>query len=336
MLVHGTLTEAGTAKAVAKATVQFIPRRANNPNFREDALTGWQNTVVSGADGRFDICVLPGPGHLLIHGPTLDYIFAEIGDNKLYQGKDGGRRYYAHAIVPLDLKPATETHDVTVTLKPAVTVKGRVIGPDGKPVAEALMVSRLNIHPLSPFWRGFPIIVRDGRFELHGCDPEKTYPVSFLDSKSDSGATVELSGKKAGEEVMVRLTPCGSAATRLLDGEGKPIVKTPLLLEMVVTPGAAHYDFKKLNEKGEMAADSDFVANIDRPSSRNMPQTPQTDADGRITFTRLIPGATYRIVEIGDRDDMIKCEFKAESGKDDQAARCGCGRNNRDGDRTQA
>ena len=313
VLVRGTVTAAG--KPVAKATVQFIPRQADNTNFRNDVLTGWQNTVNSGADGKFDICVLPGPGHLLIHGPTADYIYKEIGDAMLSQGKKGGRRYYAHAIIKLDLKTDAKTHDLSATLKPAVTVKGKVVGTDGKPVAEALMVSRLNISPLSPFWRGFPIMVRDGRFELHGCDPDKTYPVSFIDTKSDTGATVELSGKMAGEEVTVRLTPCGTATTRLLDEDGKPIAKAQAWLEMVVTPGAAVYDFKKLYEKGEMAADSDFVANIDRPNPRNLPTDSQTDADGKIAFHRLIPGATYRIVDIGDKDNMIKAEFKVESGK---------------------
>jgi RNA polymerase sigma factor (sigma-70 family) len=312
VLVRGKVTEDGTGRALAKATVQFIPRRTDNPNFRKDALTGWESAVVSGADGRFDIGVLPGPGHLLIHGPTPDYVYAEIGDGLLYNGKSGGSRYYAHAIVPLDLKAGAGTHEVAVSLKRAVTVKGRVVGPDGRPVAEALMVSRLGVDPVTSYWRGFPVVVRDGRFELHGCDPEKSYPVSFLDAKHKTGATVELSGKQAGEDVTVRLAPCGGAATRLLDGDGKPLAKQGLWLELVVTPGPSRYDLKKLYDKGELAADAEYVGNIDRVNHWN---EPPTDREGRITFSALIPGATYRIAEVGDRDDPIKCEFKAESGK---------------------
>jgi RNA polymerase sigma factor (sigma-70 family) len=310
VLVRGKVTEGG--KPVAKATAQFIPRQADNPNFRQDALTGWQNTVVSGADGRFDLCVLPGPGHLLIHAPAPDYILMEIGERMLSRGKEGGKRYYAHAVLPLDLKPATEAHELTATLKRAVTVKGRVVGPDGKPVAEAWMLSRLHVNPLTSQWDWSPIPVRDGRFELHGCDAEKTYPVCFLDAKNKAGATVELSGKQAGEEVTVRLAPCGQATTRLLDGDGKPMVGYSLWLELVVTPGASQYDFKKTYEKGELAADAEYIVNIDHHNYR---RGPMTDKEGRITFPALIPGATYRIVEVGDRDDMIKCEFKAESGK---------------------
>ncbi len=312
VLVRGKVVEAASGKAVAKASVQFIPRRANNPNFRKDALTGWENTVVSGADGRFDICVLPGPGHLLIHGPTPDYVYAEISDGEVHQGKVGGYRYYAHAIVALDLKPGAEAHDLTATLRRGVTVKGRVVGPDGKPVAEALMLSRLGVDATSSYWRGFPVVVRDGRFELHGCNPEKSYPVCFLDARHKAGATVELSGKQAGEDVVVRLAPCGQATTRLLDADGKPMVKYSLWLELVVTPGPSRYDLKKLYEKGELAADSEYVVNIDRLNYQN---GPFTDAEGRITFPALIPGATYHIVEIDDRDEMVKCVFKAESGK---------------------
>jgi RNA polymerase sigma factor (sigma-70 family) len=312
VLVRGKVTEGGSDKALAKATVQFIPRRADNPNLRKDVLTGWENTVVSGDDGRFDICVLPGPGHLLIHGPTPDYVYTEVPEAKLLQGKEGGRRFYAHAIVPLDLKPGADAHEVSAVLRPAVTVKGRVIGPDGKPAAEALMLSRLHVSALSSEWLWEPLPVREGRFELHGCDPAKTYPVCFLDARHRTGAMVELSGKQAGEEVTVRLLPCGEATTRLLDGDGKPLAKHSLWLELVVTPGASRYDLKKLYEKGELAADSEYLVNIDR---LNYGKGAFTDAEGRVTFPALVPGATYWIVEIGDRDDMVKCQFKAESGK---------------------
>ncbi len=312
VLVQGRVTEAGSEKSVARATVQFIPRQTDNPEFRKDAITGSENAVVSGADGRFNICVLPGPGHLLIHGSMTDYVFSEIGGRKLDQGKEGGTRYYAHSIIPLDLKPDAGTHEVQVTLKRGVTVKGRVVGPDGEPVAEALVLSRLNVDPHSSYWRGLAVVARSGRFELHGCDPEKTYPVCFLDVTHKTGATVELSGKQASEEVTVRLLPCGQAATRLVDADGKPMAKCGLALELVVTPGASSQDLKKLYEKGESAADSAYAGNIDRVNYR---EGPVTDAEGRITFPALIPGATYRIVEVGDRDDMVKCEFKAVSGR---------------------
>jgi RNA polymerase sigma factor (sigma-70 family) len=312
VLVRGQLTEADSGRAVAKATVQFLPRQADNPNYRRDVLTGWESTVVGGDDGRFDICVLPGPGHLLIHGPTPDYVMAEVSEAKLLQGKEGGSRYYAHAVVPLGLKAGAGTHDVAVKLKRAVTVKGRLVDPDGKPVAEALMLSRLGVDPVTSYWRGFPVVVRDGSFELHGCDPEKSYPVSLLDARHQTGATVELSGKQAGEAVTVRLAPCGRAATRLVDAEGKPLAKQGLWLELVVTPGASRYDLKKTYEEGQPAADAEYVGNIDHLNYRD---GPRTDADGRITFPALVPGATYRIVEVGDKDDMVKCEFRAESGK---------------------
>jgi RNA polymerase sigma factor (sigma-70 family) len=312
VLVCGRVMEAGAQKPVPKAIVQFIPRRADNPNFRKDAITGWENAVLSGEDGRFALCVLPGPGHLLIHGPTTDYIFSEIGDGKLHLGKEGGTRYYAHAIVPLDLKSGAGTYEATVTLKRGVTVKGRIVGPDGGPVAEALMLSRLNVDPRASYWRGFAAVARAGRFELHGCDPKKSYPVCFLDVTHKAGATFELSGKQAGEDVTIHLLPCGGAATRLVDADGKPLANCGLQLELVVTLGASSYDLKRLYEKGELAADSAYGGNIDNVNYR---KGPVTDAEGRITFPALIPGATYRIVEIGDRDDIVKCEFKAVSGK---------------------
>jgi RNA polymerase sigma factor (sigma-70 family) len=317
VLVCGKVVEAASGKTVARASVQFHPRAIDNPNFRSDIVTGWDTAVVSDEDGKFTIGVLPGPGHLLIHGPTPDYVLSEIGQRKLYEGKDGGTRYRAAAIVPLDLKDDAESHDVTVKLQRGVTVKGRLVGPDGKPVAEALVFSRLSVSPATSTvgpsygtaeWPAWPLHVSEGRFELRGCDPEKSSPVLFLDSKNKAGAMVELSRKQAGEEVTVRLAPCGEATVRLFDADGKPQANRRVVLDLVITPGPHRLDRKAI-EKGELAADEVMVSNFD---FRNMPLT---DDEGRVTFPALIPGATYRIVELLDRDDIVKCEFKAESGK---------------------
>ena len=243
ILVRGKILAAPSGQPVAGASVQFFPREAGNPYLRNDVLTKWQAIVSSGPDGAFGIAVLPGRGHLVIHGPTDDYVLQEIASNRLFSNRPGGSRYYANAFVPLDLKPESAVQDVKVTLRPAVTIKGQLLGPDGKPPAEALMISRLRITPLSFQWRGSPFPLHNGRFELHGCDPHKSYPVFFLDPQHKLGAAVELAGKAAsGEPVTVRLAPCGSATVGFVDAAGRPFKNHRPPLQMIVTPGPDKFD----------------------------------------------------------------------------------------------
>jgi hypothetical protein len=77
---------------------------------------------------------------------------------------------------------------------------------------------------------------------------------------------------------------------------------------MVVTPGRPPYDFEAA-KRGELAADSDFVVNIDRANYRN---ASVTDAEGRITLPALIPGATYRIERIEKGNSVVDKEFTVE------------------------
>jgi RNA polymerase sigma factor (sigma-70 family) len=310
VLIRGNVTDTASGKPVAGASVQYQPRVGKNPHYRKDVITGWQGIVVTGPDGTFRIAVLPGPGHLLVCGPTLDYVHQEIGNEVLYNNRAGGTRYYPDALVKLDLPAKVHSKDVAVTLRRGVTVKGTLMRPDGKPVEKALMMCRLHIAPWDLMWR-FAQEVQGGRFELHGCDPKGSYPVYFLDAKNKLGASVTLSGKQAGESVTVRLVPCGRAKARFVSRAGKPWANIAPWLEIVITPGPHRFN-RKAYQKGLLMADGDYLANIDR---LNYWHAALTDAQGRITFPALIPGVTYRLVDMGDDNNTVTKDFRVEAGQ---------------------
>ena len=309
VLVRGKVTEAGSGKPVAGAGVQFWPQDDNAPGRPKNALTGWSYSEVTRDDGTFRMAVFPGAGHLLVQGPTPDYVHVEIGHEVIFHGGRGGSRLYPDAFVKLDLPAKGEPKEVAVTLRRGATVRGRLLGPDGKPVARAILLHRLHVtRDLS--WH-FPAEVRDGVFEIHGLDPEKAVPVYFLDAEQRCGATVQLSGKQAGETVTVRLERCGAATARYLDGKGRPLADYRAAPDVVITPGAWG-DYGAARAKGELLADAGSLTNLDR---HNYWDRIKTDARGRITFPALIPGATYRI-ERWEKDRWVPHkEFTVAAGK---------------------
>ncbi|HYT92279.1 MAG TPA: hypothetical protein VEL76_26430, partial [Gemmataceae bacterium] len=234
----------------------------------------------------------------------------------------------------------------------------QVVGPDGNPVKRAVLFCSGDLmRPQDPGIRvvGFPggnpgtghaIEVRDGKFEVPGCNPNKKHRVFILDisgeaaperagqfrlpatlppllanAKGRLGASVELSAKPGNEPITVRLTPCGSAEVGVVDDKGKP-AKANLWLEMIVTParGQGGPEWVTLGGPGEM-----YRPLASPPLSRRGPQSAnwalsalRPGADGRLTIPALIPGATYRL-RIFDARDLgvvrVEREFTVESGK---------------------
>jgi RNA polymerase sigma factor (sigma-70 family) len=307
VLVRGKVTEAGSSKPVAGAGIQFKPRDDGDPQRPKNLLGGWYEEITR-QDGSFSMAVLAEPGHLLIRGPTSDYIHEEIGSNVIYLGQPGGRRLYPDAIVKLDVPAKGEPKEVAVTLRRGAAVRGKLLGPDGKPVAKALIMHRLHVG-IDLGWN-FPVEVRDGVFEVRGLDPDKSVPVYFLDAEHQCGAVVQLSGKHAGETVTVKLAPCGKATARYVDAKGQPLANYSPSPEIIITPGAAGRVI--VPGKGELLADSGSLTNLDR---HNYWDRVKTDAKGRVTFPALIPGATYRVDGFKDDYFVPHKEFTAESGK---------------------
>jgi RNA polymerase sigma factor (sigma-70 family) len=308
VLVRGKVTEAPSGKPVAGASVDFLPREVNNPHFRGDvpnAWTGEPNAKLTGPDGTFALAVLPGPGHLLVRAPTPDYVLVETSGRRLTHDKPGGQSWYFDGLESYDLSPQARPVERNVVLRRGVTVRGRLVGPEGQPVGAAQMLFRPHFDLSGAMPSHLPVPLRDGRFELRGCDPEKTYTVYFLDVKNQWGAKVEVAGKQAdGEPLTVRLAPCGSARVRFLNGTGRPVPDRGGTAQLILRSGCGPYDYASF-EKGQLAEQSVYLGFLD---PKNYVGGPRSDAEGRLVYPSLIPGATYRL-------DGAPKDVEAKAGK---------------------
>jgi RNA polymerase sigma factor (sigma-70 family) len=293
VLVRGKVTEAGSGAPITGAGIYYRPLATNAYRRPEtDAVTtGLDNGVLAAKDGSFRIAVLPGQGHVLVSGPTSDYIRLETKD--LYSGGAGGRPLSPHGLVSLDPKPGSEPLEVSVALRRGIRISGRLLSADGSLVSEALMFCRLNDRPW--FFDSHPRLshadIHDGRFEVRGLDPDKSYPIYFLDAANKLAARTVVSGRDAGKPLQVHLLPCGAAILRILDTRGKPVANIQPPVEMVIAGGA--FVRADADQPDRVRADSESLVNLDRLNYGKL----RTDASGSVTLLALIPGATYRLTQ---------------------------------------
>ena len=299
--VRGTITEEGSGKPVASALVAYFQTTRNNPAFRRDQ--GQRRAAVTGPDGKFQIVVPAGPGHLLVRAAKSDYL--HLVAKAVDLGLSASSHMYPDAMATIDLKAGAAPDELNMRLRRGVTIAGQVIGPDGAPVASAIAVgcsyrpydavssalrsmsSVATAFPFSPFLVDAPKIkVRDGRFEIPGCDPEKRYTFYFLDREHQLGATVELSGKSnQNGPVTVQLEKCGSATVRFKDAQGNPVAgHQPGNDSLLIMTGVLDYPGADTHAGGSV-----LHTNLDTDRSRGL----HSDADGRLTLMSLIPGAKY-------------------------------------------
>jgi hypothetical protein len=294
-IVRGRLTEEPAGVPVAGAWIVYLqPRRDNARYLRLPTME-----TVSGPDGTFTMVVPHGPGHLLVRGPSSDYLHVTTSRSAMGVGGLPNVHMYPDAHASLDIKDGEATHPVELRLRRGVTITGRVVGPDGKPVAEAYLFGR-SYAPFREVARFFAwsngdpprIEVKDGRFEIPGCDPDQPGTFHFLDLKDRLGTTVELSARSAAAgPVTVRLQPTASARILVKGRDGKPPTRLEARnqladLRLIVTPGA---DFNQINANVPLM-DSAYQMNI----NESYDSPPPTSPESRVTVINLIPGARYR------------------------------------------
>jgi RNA polymerase sigma factor (sigma-70 family) len=275
LALRGKVTDRATGKPIRQARVKYKPL-FQNPYVKTKIVGDWrpQSQATTGPDGRYELAVLPGKGVLLVTGPKPDAYMPALMTHEergeifgLLFANDFERTYLPdlnHAFVFLQpgAKASALVKDVTLEPVKFLTLKGRVIGPDGKPL------TGITVEGLSRGWL-HETTFQSAEFAVEGIDPRINQQLIFHHKKKNLGlfvtilksATDELRTEedinpridrlllylhkkktlglfrpipsgglsvmiprgKANEPLIVKLQPCGATSGRLVDQAGEPI-----------------------------------------------------------------------------------------------------------------
>ncbi len=306
---HGRVLDGDTKQPVAGARVHYCPllHRRSAERLVYDPAEGL-SAATTGADGSFCLATLPGPGVLAVECPGAHpYMPATVtpqevadffkdkrfdgaledllaaGQDKRLGGIVQGPRFPGLALINPDEKTATSLRQ-DVIVQRGRTLAGTVVGPDGKPLAGAI----INQSPQGGATSGNPPLAT-ASFRLTRLNPRSPRRVCFEHKEKGLALSLVVRGDEP-QPLLVRLQPYGSITGRIVDQDGKPVSDVPLRIR-----SAGHETF--------------FLR-------------ARTDREGRFRIDNLAVGDTYRLVSptngpipIGNGRTASFPTFEVEPGK---------------------
>ncbi|HTU92287.1 MAG TPA: carboxypeptidase regulatory-like domain-containing protein, partial [Gemmataceae bacterium] len=222
VLVKGRVTDKNTGKPLLARIDYFCFE--DNPRAKEIARLGetnnWRSSVV---DGSFRIPVLPGHGLIAVRAYHDHYVRSD-GIDKIKGPRHRGLNdvfrtipicfaVNYHTLVEIDPKPGEESITCDVTLDPGRTLKGTVLGPDGKPLT-GVRISRLKA---MSWWE-------DGgaEFTVESLKPNQPRLLQFRHEGQKLSGYLVVRGDEKGP-LQVRLKPWGALTGRIVTPLGNPL-----------------------------------------------------------------------------------------------------------------
>jgi RNA polymerase sigma factor (sigma-70 family) len=227
-VLRGCVVEGKEARQVAGSSVIYQP----GPNNSLDrGNLEFRNPVLTDKSGKFAVTVLAGPGLLAVEAPTSDFIRVAIPE----PGSGNTSIARPHGFVRIDVptEKDKEIADSRITLRKGVKLEARLVGPDGSPVDMAMGWCAELLASQLENWVS-PITIADGRFQLDGADPERSYRAFFVHAKRKLGAVAELR-HDPDRPVVVRLEPTATVKGTMVDERGRPLQRAQILPWIVLT-----------------------------------------------------------------------------------------------------
>jgi RNA polymerase sigma factor (sigma-70 family) len=228
--VEGKLTAKAVGGPLPQWNVLYFSL-LDNPHLKEVGATLSAPVVYTGKDGSFRLVALPGPGLVAVQDGGL-FLTADqqdgFGSGPFFEAAPYAiplRHYSLSRINPAADAKALK-HDIA--LEPGDTIRGKVLGPDGKPLTGVWGFGVVG----RGYWSG-PL--KSEEFSVTTFNRERPRPVLFVHpEKNLAAALIVPRDKKA--EVSVKLEPAGALVGRLVDSKGKPppgvILNVSFLLEL--------------------------------------------------------------------------------------------------------
>ncbi len=151
VLIRGKVTEQGTGRPLAGPRASSTSRSTGT----ERVLSGWQAIVAS--RGRRLVPASrcrPARGTCSSSGRPATMSWTRSARTGSTTRDPAADATMAHAIIPYEVKAGDPPREVAAALRPGVTIKGRVEGPDGQTIARRLdPLDAPDRGPATPTWR---------------------------------------------------------------------------------------------------------------------------------------------------------------------------------------
>jgi hypothetical protein len=220
LLIRGQLSDKATGRPVP-GMVYYFPR-ADNPHLKDFpgfALFSTSAVTVE-PDGSFALAAIPGRGLVCARAEEDRFTRAELAGDA---GETPVLLQFVtfHAIAAVDIsEKAPESLTCQFALDPGRTLRGRVCGPDGKPLNGAFAAG-LTAAP-SPMDGASPKPkLSQSDWTAVALEPRRPRTVVFWDEEKKLGKAVLANGDEP-SPLTVRLEPLASVVGALVDTGGRP------------------------------------------------------------------------------------------------------------------
>ncbi len=229
--VHGRITDKKTGQPVPYASLRYAPLQGN----RHPGVSAYHfKSLEQAADGRgvFRVVIPPGPGVLFaaaqpgrddnrytqarLTPADQDRAYKDIPDDAFLAV--GGRIETLNGVNAYRLlDPAADAKAATCNfeLDPGLMQTGTVLGPDGKPLAGAMVLGLTAVSPK-------PVLLKDAAFTAVALDPSRPRDLLFIHTERRLAGHVTLRGDEKAPSA-VKLKPWGTLVGRMVDADGRPL-----------------------------------------------------------------------------------------------------------------